>query len=189
TGARTGAARRVPREAAAPRPIAPLPPAALRSRVRPRPRARPRTAPAAPRGSRASPRPPARAGASGPHRSPCRQSDRRAGSGAAPEIALARGRRQQLAHLFLEGRDIGKVAVHRSEADVSHLIQRAQLLHHQLADGLGRHFQPLTAPQLGLDLLEQALDSLRAHWPLRARLGDAVAELGTIELLAAPILL
>src|SRR5439155_7656194 len=136
TGARRGAARRAPREAAAPRPLAPPPPTAPPSPVRLRLRARPRTALAAPRGSRASPRPTPRAGASGPPRSPCRQSDRRAGSGAASEIALARGRRQQLAHLFLEGRDVGEVAVHRSEADVSDLVQRAQLLHHQLADGL-----------------------------------------------------
>jgi len=65
----------------------------------------------------------------------------------------------------------------------------AQFLHHELADGAGRHFALAEHPQLVTDAAHGLLDRLGADRTLLQRLDHAVRELALVERFAAAVAL
>ena len=64
--------------------------------------------------------------------------------------------RKKLVELVHEGVDVLELAVDGGEADVGDLVHAAQLVHHLLADGLGRDLALEGVLQVLLDLLADA---------------------------------
>src|SRR5204862_2087312 len=85
--------------------------------------------------------------------------------------------------------DVRELPIDRGEPDKGHLVQRTQLLHHQVAYDAAGDLEGVTSPQIALDLIDYAGDGLRADRPLRAGLLQARAELLAVELLPPTVLL
>src|SRR2546428_183973 len=80
-------------------------------------------------------------------------------------IVLAR----ELAQQGLEILGLTEITVDRSEAHIGDVVERAQRLHHHLADRLGRYFALALALELAHDLGHRLLDPLRLDRTLAER--------------------
>ena len=88
-----------------------------------------------------------------------------------------------------EGVDVLELAVDGGEADVGDLVHAAQLVHHLLADGLGRDLAFEGVLQVLLDLLADALELVERHRTLLAGADHTAQDLAPVEALAAAVLL
>src|SRR5207248_6090800 len=76
-----------------------------------------------------------------------------------------------------------------SESDVGDLVESAQLVHDQLADLAGWDLDLAPGPQLGLDLVDDALHRTGRYVPLGGGLHQAAEQLLAVEVLPAAVLL
>src|SRR5712692_2800249 len=111
---------------------------------------------------------------------PRRRSWRRAD----PDLSTAK-----MAHFVFKRRHISKCSVDRRKADIRHLIELAEFVHRQIADDGARDFGRIARTQVGLDLLDRALDGLGADGALGARHLQAATQLVGVPLLAALVAL
>src|SRR5260370_20171613 len=73
---------------------------------------------------------------------------------------------EELVDLVFDFLEIHERAVDRGEANVRHLVQAAQLVHHQLANFTRGYLDLAAASQLGLDLVDAAFHRDRRALPL-----------------------
>src|SRR5574338_357751 len=95
----------------------------------------------------------------------------------------------QRIELLREPVEVAEVAVDRREADVGHLIERAQLWQHALADLARRDLRQAELADLALDLERQRRHLIARHRPLRDRGLHTVNDLVAIERLAPVVAL
>src|SRR5713101_3243245 len=108
---------------------------------------------------------------------------------------LYRGRRFAilLARQFVKHRfeilGFAEVSVDRGEAHIGNVIERAQALHHHLANGLGGDFALALALELAHDLGHGLIDALRLDRTLAQRDLHRAQELVTVKRHAAAVAL
>ena len=90
---------------------------------------------------------------------------------------------------LLEGVEVGERPVDGGKADVSNLVQRPELVHHQLADDAAGYLQAVTRAASCLYLLDDGLNALGANRAFLAGLQAACPQLPAIERLSAPVFL
>src|SRR5262249_22682128 len=82
------------------------------------------------------------------------------------------------------GREIlglAKIAIDRGKAHIGDIVERAQVLHHHLADGLRRNLALALAFELAHDLGNELVDPLRLDRALAQRDLHRAQELVTVE--------
>src|SRR5206468_8397748 len=98
-----------------------------------------------------------------------RPSDRRASASAARIIAsVLEVGLGEIGDELLEVLGLAEIAVDRGEAHVGHRIERAQRVHHQLADLRGRNLALAGTFEAAHDTVDDALDALGIDRPLAA---------------------
>src|SRR5882757_412270 len=76
---------------------------------------------------------------------------------------------------------LAKIAVHRGKADIGDVVELAQMLHHDLADGLRGNLRLAAAFELAHDGRDHLLDPLRIDRPLAQRDLQRAHELVAVE--------
>src|SRR5690348_9515589 len=76
-------------------------------------------------------------------------------------------------HGFSHLLKICEVAIDGREAYVSYLVELAQLLHYELADGVGWHLGSAQAEKLCLNIVDRLLELDGWHWTLGTGDGEA----------------
>src|SRR3972149_3531366 len=94
---------------------------------------------------------------------------------------------QESLHLVHELADVLELPVHRGEADVSHLVELLEVLHHQVPELQARDLLPRPAAEALLYIGDHIVHGLHPHRPLLARLEDRGAQLLAVEGLAPAI--
>ena len=87
----------------------------------------------------------------------------------------------QFGERVLEILGLAEIAIDRGKAHIGHVVEVAQMLHHRLADGLGRHFAFAQTFQLADDLRHHLLDPLRLDRALAQRNRQRAHQLVAIE--------
>ena len=95
----------------------------------------------------------------------------------------------QFGQRLLEVLGLAEIAIDRSEADVGHVVERAEILHHGFADGLRGDLTLTNAFQIADDFRHQLLHLLRLDGPLAQRDRQRAKELVAIEGNAASVAL
>src|SRR5882672_6636237 len=119
-----------------------------------------------------------------------RPSDRRASASAARIIAsVLEVGLGEVGDELLEVPGLAEIAIDRGEAHIGHRIERAQRIHHQLADLRRGNLALAGAFQPPHDAVDHAFDALRVDRPLAAGDRDRAGELVAVELHALAVLL
>src|SRR5438309_1112193 len=96
---------------------------------------------------------------------------------------------EELVDLVLDFLEIHERPVDRGEANVRHLVQAAELVHHQFADFTRGNLDLAARSELGLDLVHDAFHRTGGDLALGGRLHQAREQLLAVEVFAAAVLL
>src|SRR2546430_14354400 len=96
---------------------------------------------------------------------------------------------EELVDLVLDFLEIHERPVHRGEANVRHLVQAAELVHHQFADFTRGNLDLAAGSELGLDLGHAAFHRAGRDLALGGGLHQAGEQLLAVEVFAAAVLL
>src|SRR5438132_12352277 len=97
--------------------------------------------------------------------------------------------REELIDFVLDFLEIHERPVDGGEANVRHLVQAAQLVHHQLADFTRGNLDLAAGSELGLDLVHDAFHRAGRDLALGGGLHQAGEQLLAVEVVAAAVLL